>query len=203
MENYADLMFRDGVAEFQRADGGYDKFQTFYVHRTQDALGPDDIAFIQARDSFYIASVNGEGWPYVQHRGGPRGFLKVIGPNRLACADYHGNRQFITMGNLQADAKVSLFFMDYLNHARLKVQGRATLVPIGEADPELVAQLGIGDLPAERVLEIEVVAMDWNCPKYIPTLYSEDALRQVVGPMVGKLQVENEALRAELAALKG
>lgn len=203
MENYADLMFQGAVADLQRAEGTYDKYQKFYPHRTQTELSSDDIAFIEARESFYIASVNTDGWPYIQHRGGARGFVKVVGPNQLASADYHGNRQFITMGNLQTETRVSLFFMDYLNHARLKVQGRATLLPVSEADPELVARLYVRAAPAERVLMIDVVALDWNCPKYIPTLYPEDALRQIVGPQIAKLQAENEALKTELASLRG
>ena len=202
MENYAELMFQDAVADLQRANGSYDKYQTAYKHRTQDTLSPDDVAYIQQRDSFYIASVNADGWPYIQHRGGARGFLKVVNPTRLACADYHGNRQFVTMDNLKAEARVSLFLMDYMNHSRLKIQGRATLVPVDQADPALVAGLDTQAAPAERVLVIDVVAMDWNCPKYIPTLYPEDAIRQIIGPQIGQLQAENEALKAELEALR-
>jgi predicted pyridoxine 5'-phosphate oxidase superfamily flavin-nucleotide-binding protein len=200
LENYAEMMFQGAVAELQKADGGHAKFQASYRHRTQSELSPDDIAFIHARDSFYIASVNADGWPYIQHRGGPRGFLRVVGPNRLACADYRGNRQFITMGNLMTEARVSLFLMDYLNRARLKIQGRATLLPLAEADPDLAAQLAASDPPAERALVVDVAALDWNCQKYIPTLVPEDVLRHIVGQQIGRLQAENEALRAELAA---
>jgi predicted pyridoxine 5'-phosphate oxidase superfamily flavin-nucleotide-binding protein len=202
MENYADLMFDGAVADLQKADGTYEKYQTAYGHRTADALGPDETQFITARDSFYIASLTQDGWPYIQHRGGARGFVSVTGPTTLALADYRGNRQFITMGNLATDNRVSLFFMDYLNHARLKVQGKATLVKAEDADAALLATLDTTAAPAERVMVIEVIALDWNCPKYIPTLYSEDAIRQVIGPKMGALQAENEALRAELAALK-
>jgi predicted pyridoxine 5'-phosphate oxidase superfamily flavin-nucleotide-binding protein len=203
MENYGEMMFNDGVADLQRLEGTYDKYKSFYVHRTQDALSPDDKAFISARESFYIASVNSAGWPYIQHRGGARGFIKHIGENRLACGDYHGNRQFITMGNLQTEARVSLFFMDYLNHARLKIQGRATLLTAKDANPDILTALEPSETPIERVLVIDVVSMDWNCPKYIPTLYGEDAIRQVIGGQLGALKAENDALRAELAALKG
>ncbi|MEM7300089.1 MAG: pyridoxamine 5'-phosphate oxidase family protein, partial [Pseudomonadota bacterium] len=126
MQNYADLMFKDAVAELQRAEGTFEKYQAAYKHRTPEALTDDDIAFINARDSFYMATITSDGWPYVQHRGGTRGFVKVAGPNRLAVPDYHGNRQFISMGNLKTTRRMSLFFMDYLNHARLKVQGEAT-----------------------------------------------------------------------------
>ncbi len=201
MENYASLMFSQAVQDLQRAAGTKEKFEAFYPHRTQNELSADDIAFIKARDSFYMATVNAEGWPYIQHRGGAHGFVHVHGPNKLICADYSGNKQFISMGNLQTDPRVSLFFMDYMNHARLKIQGRATLVPVGDADPDLVRQLDQRAAPAERVLEIEVVAMDWNCPKYIPTLYSEAAVRQTIAPEINALRAENAALRAEIAQL--
>ena len=203
MDNYAELMFQGVVAELQKADGSYDKFQTAYPHRTQKQLTPDDIDFIRSRESFYIASITAGGWPYIQHRGGPVGFVHVTGPTRIACADYRGNRQFITMGNLRVENRVSLFFMDYLRRARLKIQGQATLEKIEDADPDLVDQLSIGEEPAERILVIDIVALDWNCPKYIPTLYSEAALRQVIGPEIVRLKTENAALKKELAALRG
>ena len=202
MENYARLMFTQAVQELQAAEGTKQKYEAFYPHRTQETLSDDDIAFIKARDSFYMASVNSDGWPYIQHRGGARGFVHVAGPTTLACADYRGNRQFISMGNLKTDPRVSLFFMDYMNHARLKVQGNATLVPVSEADPELLSQLDQRAAPAERVLQIEVVAMDWNCPQYIPSLYPESAIGQIIGPDLDKLRDENTALRAEVARLK-
>lgn len=202
MENYADLMFTDAVQALQAKAGTKEKFKTFYPHRTQTELSPDDIAFIKARDSFYIASVNANGWPYIQHRGGARGFVHIAGPNTLACADYVGNKQFISQGNLQTDGRVSLFFMDYMNHARLKVQGRATLIPAAEADPALLSQLDQTAAPAERVLTVEITAMDWNCPKYIPTLYPEAAIQQVIGPQIQALRDKNSALKAELAQLK-
>lgn len=203
MENYARLMFTPAVQDLQSEAGSKDKFEAFYPHRTQDALSENDVAFIKARDSFYMATVNADGWPYIQHRGGAHGFVHVAGPTTLACADYVGNRQFISMGNLQTDPRVSLFFMDYMNHGRLKIQGKASLVPVADADPNLVSQLDQRAAPAERVLQIEILAMDWNCPKYIPTMFSEAAIQQVIGPELGKLRSENAALRAEVARLQG
>ena len=203
MENYAKLMFTEAVQDLQDSEGTRERFEAYYPHRTQEALSENDIAFIKARDSFYMASVNSDGWPYIQHRGGAPGFVHVAGPTTLACADYHGNRQFISMGNLKTDKRVSLFFMDYMNHARLKVQGHATLIPVADANPELVAKLDQSAAPAERVLHIEIVAMDWNCPKYIPTLYPETVLQQVVGPEIQALRDENAQLREQLSKLTG
>ncbi|MBE1285944.1 MAG: pyridoxamine 5'-phosphate oxidase family protein [Rhodobacteraceae bacterium] len=203
MENYADLMFHDAVTELQKQDGSFDKYQAAYGHRTLEKLRPEEIGFLKSRESFYIASVTPEGWPYVQHRGGAQGFIKVVGPNRIACADYRGNRQFITMGNLTDNARVSLFFMDYMNKARMKVQGLASLVGLEDADPELRAQVVEPGTRAERLLVVDIVALDWNCPQYIPRLYSEDAIRQVVGGQMAALEAENAALKQELAQLKG
>ena len=202
MENYAELMFTETVKDLQEDAGTREKYERFYPHRTQDVLSDDDIAFIKARDSFYMASVNSEGWPYIQHRGGAVGFVHINGPTSLACADYHGNRQFISMGNLKTDKRVSLFFMDYMNHTRLKIQGHASLIPAKDADQDLLSKLDQTAAPAERILQVDIVAMDWNCPKYIPTLYPEAVLQNIVGPEIQALRDENTALRQELAMLR-
>ncbi|WP_371224701.1 pyridoxamine 5'-phosphate oxidase family protein [Roseovarius sp. 2305UL8-3] len=201
MENYADLLFQGAVAELQKAEGSFEKYQKLYPHRTQDGLREQDKAFIRERDSFYIASTSPDGWPYIQHRGGPRGFLSIIGDTKLACLDYRGNQQFITMGHLTTDSRVSLFLMDYMNSARLKIQGHASLVSLADADPALVRQLAPEGTTAERVLSIEITALDWNCPQYIPQLYPADVVQNVIGRRIGALEAENTALKARLAEL--
>ncbi|WP_095588055.1 pyridoxamine 5'-phosphate oxidase family protein [Actibacterium ureilyticum] len=202
MENYAELMFQGRVAELQKADGGYDRYRATYARRTKSGLGPDEVGFIQSRESFYIASVTPDGWPYVQHRGGPAGFLAAIGPARIACLDYVGNRQFITMGHVAQDPRVSLFLMDYMNRARLKIQGRASLLPLDQAEPEVLAKFQPQGTPAERLLVVDVVALDWNCPKYIPPLVPVQVANDATDAYTAELRAENEALKAELAALK-
>lgn len=202
MENYAQLMFTQAVQDLQAQEGTKQKYETFYPHRTQDVLSQDDIDFIKQRNSFYIASVNSDGWPYIQHRGGARGFVHVTGPTSIACADYLGNKQFISMGNLKTEPRVSLFFMDYLNRRRLKIQGEATLIDAKDADPDLLSQLDQRAAPAERVLQINIKAMDWNCPKYIPMQIPEDAIEQIFGPEFEKLRSENQRLQDELTRLK-
>lgn len=197
MENYASLMFTEAIQDLQEAAGTRDKYQTLYPHRRQDSLSANDIEFIRARDSFYIATISENGWPYIQHRGGAPGFVHVEGPTQLACADYLGNKQFISMGNLKTNPKVSLFFMDYMNHARLKIQGNATLIAVEDADPALVSQLDQRAAQAQRVLQINIIAMDWNCPKYIPTLYP----RAIVENTINKLQVENAQLRQTIESM--
>ncbi|UZD90956.1 pyridoxamine 5'-phosphate oxidase family protein [Cognatishimia activa] len=201
MKNYAEMMFSEAVSDLQKKDGSYDKYQAGYRHRTQDGFEPQDVAFIQSRESFYIASTSPDGWPYVQHRGGPQGFLNVTGPSQIACLDYKGNRQFITMGHLKTDDRVSLFLMDYMQRARLKLQGHATLKSLEEADPALVKQLDPTGKPAERLLVIDVVAMDWNCPKYIPQMFTKPVVETLLARGLDDLQKENEQLRARLAEL--
>lgn len=203
LKNYAELMFTQAVQDLQKADGMHAQFQASYPERTKAEFSQAEIDFLQSCRSFYIATINEDGWPYVQHRGGPAGFLQVVETNKLACADFPGNRQFITMGNLKDDAKVSLFFMDYANSARLKIQGTARLNATDDVDPDLVAKVTVTGNPASiRVLEIDVVALDWNCPKYIPKLYPESFIQQVIGPKIQALSQENEDLKTELANLK-
>jgi uncharacterized protein len=163
----------------------------------RDPLGPREAEFVAARDSFYMATVGEAGWPYVQHRGGPRGFLKVLTPNTLAFADYEGNRQLLSTGNLVADDRVSLFLMDYPNQRRLKVLGHARVEDARER-PDLVDRLGPHDDGAhvERVVLIDVVSFDWNCPQHVTPRFSLDQVRAAVEP----LQREVEELRARLAS---
>lgn len=164
-----------------------------------DPLGPDEQAFIAARDSFYMATVTESGWPYVQHRGGPPGFLRVLDPTTLAFADYQGNRQLISVGSLSADDRVSLFLMDYPNRVRLKILGHAR-VEDAKARPDLLARVA-GDVPSarvERLITIDVVSFDWNCPKYITPRFSAAEVAAVVEP----LQRRIAELEAQLQAVK-
>lgn len=203
MENYAELLFVNEVRDLQEKDGTREKYESFYPQRTQEALSERDIAFIHARESFYLASVSSTGWPYVQHRGGPKGFLKVIGTNRLGFADYRGNRQFITMGHAEHDDRVALFLMDYENKARLKMLGHLKMQHADEAESELVEQLATaGEGPVDRVATIDIIAIDWNCPKFIPELVGMEKVRGFVDGELQALKDENERLRGELELLK-
>jgi ferredoxin-NADP reductase/predicted pyridoxine 5'-phosphate oxidase superfamily flavin-nucleotide-binding protein len=140
----------------------------------QVVLGRAEQTFIAGRDSFYQATVGQTGWPYVQHRGGPAGFLKVLDDRTLGYADFSGNRQYISVGNLRGDDRVSLLLMDYPQRRRLKIWGRARAVD-GHTEPDLLAKLESPDFraPVERGIVIQVEAFDWNCPKYITPRYSE------------------------------
>ena len=145
-------------------------------------LGLSEIEFIRARDSFYQGTVGENGWPYVQHRGGPAGLLKVLDAHTIGYADFTGNRQYISVGNLDGDNRLSLFLMDYPGQRRLKIWGRARLVD-ENTDPALIARLESPDYRArvERGVVITVEAFDWNCPKYITPRFTEREVRELAG----------------------
>jgi predicted pyridoxine 5'-phosphate oxidase superfamily flavin-nucleotide-binding protein len=162
-----------------------------------DPLGAREIAFITARDSFYLASLTEAGAPYIQHRGGPVGFLRVLDAHTLGFADYGGNRQLLTAGHLRRDPRVALFLMDYPARRRLKIDGDAAVVPL-EVDPALGEQLHPQDPEAgevERLFRIKVEAFDWNCPQFITPRYTaaelearERPLRQRIAELEAELQ---------------
>jgi len=176
----------------------YAKFQEPDEER-RDALGPQERAFVEARDGFYQATVSSSGWPYVQFRGGPSGFVKALDGKTLAYADFRGNRQYLSVGNLEGNDRVSLFFMDYPNRRRLKVWGRVKLVDAAD-DPALIEALfpkGYRAAP-ERAVLITVEAIDWNCPQHIPQRLTAAELQPQLAPLLAEL----EQLRAENDRLK-
>ncbi len=169
-----------------------------------DRLGEAEAGFIATRDSFYLASVSETGWPYLQHRGGPAGFLRVLDETTLGFADLRGNRQYLSLGNLTADDRLCLFLMDYGHRARLKIFGRARFHDLA-AEPELARRLIVPGYRAvpERGVTIKVEAFDWNCPQHITPRFSEAELAPALAPVrqrLEELEIENARLRAELAA---
>ena len=150
----------------------------------RDLLTAEEAGFLAARDSFYMATVTEDGWPYVQHRGGPPGFVKVLGTNQLGFADFGGNRQMISTGNLAARDRASLFFMDYPRKERLKLLGHVRVLDARE-HPQLADQLAPSPAlrgSVERLFLIDVIAFDWNCPKYITPRFTEEEVRQRESP---------------------
>jgi hypothetical protein len=164
-----------------------------------DALGEDEAAFIGRRDSFYLASVNEDGWPYIQHRGGPRGFLKVIDAHTLGFADLSGNRQLLTTGHVAGNDRVALFLMDYPRRERLKISGHAAIIPAKD-DPALTALLSPEGIPVrqvERLFRIRVTGFDWNCPKYITPRFTPEEIEQAVAaPLQRRIRELESALAA-------
>ncbi|MEM9046494.1 MAG: pyridoxamine 5'-phosphate oxidase family protein [Pseudomonadota bacterium] len=195
----SDIAFTDAVKAQQARLGSRESYRKSIDRQDwSNEVTPDLAAFLAERDSFYLATVNSDGQPYIQHRGGQKGFLKPVGPQSVAFADFAGNRQYISMGNLSECDKVSLFFMDYANRRRIKMWGRARVI---EDDPDLLAQLtdpGYRGKP-ERAFVIDIEAWDVNCPQHIPELYSEDVVRQVAAKLsarVAELEAENAELKA-------
>jgi predicted pyridoxine 5'-phosphate oxidase superfamily flavin-nucleotide-binding protein len=169
----------------------------------RDPLTQDEAAFIAERDSFYLGSISETGWPYIQHRGGPRGFLRVVDEKTLAFADYKGNRQLLTTGNVSVNDRVALFLMDYQNRARLKILGHAR-VEDARVHPDLVAQLADPNMrPAvERLVFIDVVSFDWNCSKYIPPRYSIEEIEELAGSLRARIAELESELRAARAGAR-
>jgi uncharacterized protein len=192
---FEDIAFTDSVKAAQHRYGarfsGVDRGE-----QRQDHLGEYEIAFLAERDSFYMGSVGENGWPYVQHRGGPKGFLKVLDDKHIAFADFKGNRQYISVGNLNADDRVTLFLMDYPNQQRLKIWARARVVDL-ESDAATVAALTVPGYRArvERGVILTIEALDWNCPQHITPRFSEEEVRRIVIPLVE----ENRKLKEKLA----
>ena len=181
---FAELAFTPRVKALQKALGsrrGYARMES--GEASHAALGPREASYIAERDSFYMASVSETGWPYVQHRGGPAGFVRVLDEKTLGFADFKGNRQYVSVGNLSGDDRVSLFFMDYPNRTRLKLLGRAQRIELGQS--ELLSKLALPGYPAqvERGFLIHVEAFDWNCPQHITPRFTAAEVDAATAPL--------------------
>jgi predicted pyridoxine 5'-phosphate oxidase superfamily flavin-nucleotide-binding protein len=185
---FAEIAFTPSVRALQKAMGSskhYDKTREGEPYNRE--LGPDETDFIALRDTFYMASVSETGWPYVQHRGGPTGFLKVLDATTLGFADYRGNRQYVSVGNILKDDRVALILVDYPNRTRLKILGHGRIVSRDETD--LIAKL---EMPAygarvERGFIINVAAYDWNCPQHITPRFTQGEIEAVMGSVKERL----------------
>ena len=200
-QNYRHTLFDDAVKAQQERHGS----RAAYVKMdagadgTPDRLTAKELDYIALRDSFYMASVTAEGWPYMQHRGGPAGFLRHIAGNRIGFADYRGNKQYISTANLMGNDRVSLFLMDYPNRERLKLIGHAVIADLAD-DPAAVIALMPADYRAapERAFFVDVIGWDWNCPQHITPRFTEAEISAAIRPMVD----ERNRLRAEIATLR-
>lgn len=195
----SDIAFTPSVKAIQSRKGsraGYEKMEDRGGFRTE--LSEDLVQFLSSVDTAYLATANAQGQPYAQHRGGPKGFIRIVGPKHLAFADYRGNRQYVTAGNLAENDRAFLFLMDYAHRRRVKLWGRARVV---DDDPQLIANLmpeGYDAKPEQAIL-FEVEAWDINCPQHIPQKIDagdvEHALRELHAH-IARLEEENAALRA-------
>ena len=199
-QHFGSLVFTPVVKALQEKYGSRRQYARMEGGGTsQDRLGPDEAAFIAERDSFYMATIGSTGWPYVQHRGGPKGFLKVIDDSRVAFADFRGNRQYVSTGNLATDNRVAIITVDYPRQARLKILGRVEVFE-GEQASEWIERLRDSGYKAviERVYVIRVEAFDWNCPQHITPRFTADQIQEALGPFelrMQELERENKKLR--------
>lgn len=204
---YTDIAFTPAVRAMQEHMGSRAAYAP--LDRTgdrRDRLGPAEAEFIGRRDSFYQATVSETGWPYVQYRGGRTGFLKVLDDKTLGYADFRGNTQYISVGNLSGNDRVSIILMDYAKRRRLKILGRARLVNLDE-DPVLIAKLESPTYRArvERGVVISVEGYDWNCPQHITPRFTEAEvaaapLHEELARLRSELAVANERLANACAA---
>ncbi|WP_372730849.1 pyridoxamine 5'-phosphate oxidase family protein [Novosphingobium sp.] len=197
-QTFLHTMFGPGSRALQLAAGSRASYARMEGQGGEmDALTGRELDFIAARHSFYMASISEDGWPYIQHRGGPAGFLRQISGNRIGFADYRGNRQYLSTANVAGDDRVSLFLMDYSARRRLKLIGHART----SDDPVDIAALMEPDCDAEpeRAFVIDIVGFDWNCPQHITPLFSEAQVALATQP----LRDELAQLRARVFELEG
>ena len=203
---FLDIATTPSVHAAQEANGSAGLYDKAGANRVFDRFGPNEEAFIAARDSFYMASVSETGWPYVQHRGGPPGFLRVIDDQTLAFPDFRGNRQYISLGNTNANDRVALIMVDYPHRRRMKLYAHIEARDLS-ADPALAERLTLPGYRAvpERAFLLHLDAFDWNCPQHITPRFTESEIAAAVAPLqtrLAELEAENQTLREQLAARK-
>lgn len=206
-KSFGSLVFTPAVKALQERYGSrrqYERIQR--LGGAPGGLGPDEQGFIGERDTFYMASLGETGWPYVQHRGGPKGFLKVIDSNTLAFADFRGNKQYISTGNLLVNNRAALILVDYPRQLRLKILGRVEIFE-GEKANDWLSKVRDPEYKAttERVYVIRIEAFDWNCQQHIIPRFTLDEIRSVLEPIEKEmqgLQQQNEDLRQKIAQIK-
>ena len=194
MQNYLDELFTPSVLAVQEAKGSAGMHPT--NQGAPAALDANEIAHITASDSFYMATVSESGWPYVQHKGGDTGFVKILGPTTIGWVERSGNRQYLGTGNIASGSKVAAIFVDYPTKTRIKVRGTATYHP--EPAPELVEALDAAELRVDGAVTVEVTATDWNCPKYITPRYTSAQIHSGTQPLrdrIADLEAQLEALQ--------
>jgi uncharacterized protein len=193
---FTEIAFTPEVKAAQTQYGTREIYEKFVQQGiTEDLLTAQEIEFIQARDSLYLGTVGSNGYPYIQFRGGATGFLRIIDEKTLGFADFKGNLQYISVGNLLESDRVFLFLMDYAHRRRLKIWGRAKVID----DASLLSELAVSNYPAEieRRIIITIEAMSWNCPQHIPLKYSEAEVKAKTEPLEARIK----ELEAKLAKL--
>jgi len=200
--NYPKMAFTDAVKDFQEHYGSRASYGRMEAHRYIDGFTESEVEFIAHQDNFYMSTISENGYPYIQFRGGPKGFLKVIDHETLGFLDFSGNKQYISTGNLATNSKTALFLLDQAAKARLKIFAEASVLPI-EGNTELYNKLNLDDykFKPERIILFKVKAYDWNCPQHITPRYTLEEIQDEFAAQheyINKLRAENAALKAQL-----
>jgi hypothetical protein len=201
-KNFASIAFTDEVKVLQEKSGSRASYARMEKEVYQDGLTENEIAFIEQRDSFYMASIGENGFPYIQHRGGPKGFIKVLDAKRIGFIDFKGNMQYISVGNIATNNKVAIIMVDYPARARLKIYARAVIVELKD-DPSLYEQLSISEYKSrpERMMVLHIEAYDWNCPQHIIPRYTVEEIEEAFASQkkyTSKLEAEIKLLKQKL-----
>lgn len=201
-QNYMRQLFTPAVKELQSSAGSRSSYERAAARPDdRDGLGPQERRFLEAADHFFLASVGESGWPYVQHRGGPAGFIHVLDPRQIGYAEFRGNQQLISAGNLAADPRASILVMDYARQARLKLIGRLRHIAASDVDPHLRERLVCAGYPGrvERLALFDVEGFDWNCPRHIVPRYTVEEIETATAPLRERIR----ELEARLAQSHG
>ena len=188
MKTFGALAFTPAVQELQQRHGSRAAYGRKESESAPAGLGPREAEYLTRADTFFMATVSETGWPYVQHRGGPPGFVKVLSPTQIAFADVRGNRQYVSAGNASRDDRVALIVLDFAHQRRLKLLGRLRFTDVDRADPALVAAVAwpAGGPPVERIATIDVEAFDWNCSQHITPRFTEAEIAAARATMAGE-----------------
>lgn len=201
-KNFAEIGFSPAAKVLQEKFGSRESYAKMERTTFYDGLTENEVDFIAQRDSFYIATIGENGFPYIQHRGGPKGFIKVLDSNRLGFIDFKGNMQYISVGNLATNNNVALILVDYPKKARLKIYAKAEIVELKD-NPELFTLLNLDNYKfrPERMMVLNVEAYDWNCPQHLTPRYTVEEIEEALQPQlthVKNLQEEIKTLKAKL-----
>lgn len=203
-KNFAEIAFSDAVKELQEKNGSRKNYERMEKNQVRNGLTENEIGFIEDRDSFYMASMGENGFPYIQHRGGPKGFVKVLDPKRIGFIDFKGNMQFISVGNIATNNNVALIMIDYPTKTRLKIYAKAEIVELKD-NPQLYDVLNLEDYEfrPDRMMILHIEAFDWNCPQHITARYTYEDIEEVFTSQkatIANLEKEVSTLKTQLKA---
>lgn len=201
-KNFAEIAFTDSVKKLQEKYGSRASYERMEKFNIVDGLTENEISFVQNRDSFYLASIGVKEFPYIQHRGGPKGFLKVLDTKRLGFIDFTGNKQYVSVGNMATNNNISLIMIDYSSRSRLKIFAKSEIIELKD-NPELYELLDLKDYKfrPERMMVFHIEAYDWNCPQHITPRYTVDEINEAFLPQqeyVAKLKEEIKVLKEKI-----